>query len=94
METFHLRLRKLRKDKGLTIKSIAQKIGVPETTYREWEYGRSIRGQPYIILAEVLGVSLHELLGGTESKRTEVIEKFQSIKNAISEFEKVLISLL
>lgn len=47
MESFHDRLRRLRKSRGMTIRDLAKKIDVPETTYREWEYGRSVRGHAF-----------------------------------------------
>jgi transcriptional regulator with XRE-family HTH domain len=70
MEAFHLRLRQLRKTKGFTIKSFAQKIEISPSTYRDWEYGVSIQGQPYLKIAQALDVSLYELFGSEEPPRT------------------------
>lgn len=67
MEAFHQRLRRLREAKGLSSKEVARRIGKPETTYREWEYGRAIQGEkPYVALSKVYGISVYELLGGSQ----------------------------
>jgi hypothetical protein len=55
------------------MKEVARRIRVPETTYREWEYGRTIRGEPYVRIAETLGVSVHELLTGKRSGHREIL---------------------
>ena len=55
------RLKKFRKAKGLSVKEVARHVGVAESTYRDWEYGRMIKGEPYLKIAEVLGVSLSSL---------------------------------
>jgi transcriptional regulator with XRE-family HTH domain len=43
------------------MRETAKLIGVPETTYREWEYGRAIRGEPYLKIARAFGISVEEL---------------------------------
>jgi len=63
MRPFYKRLREFREDRRLSMRDLARLINVPETTYREWEYGRAIRGEPYVKLARALGVSLEDLLG-------------------------------
>ncbi len=45
------RLKKLRIDKGLFVVEFAGKILVSSRTYREWEYGRKRKGEPYIKIA-------------------------------------------
>ena len=52
------------------MRKAAQLIGVPETTYREWEYGRQIRGEPYLKIAKAFGISVSELLGAESSNLT------------------------
>lgn len=37
---FRIRLREIRQEKELTQKDIAQKLGVPTSTYANWEQGR------------------------------------------------------
>ncbi len=58
-------LKKYRSLSGLSIVDCAGKVGVSQSTYRDWENGRSISGEPYVKIAKVLGVSLSELFGLT-----------------------------
>ena len=39
-ETFVKRLKELREEKKLSQKSIAEKLGIPVSTYANWEQGR------------------------------------------------------
>ena len=64
-EALSERLRRFREDKGLSIKATAQAIGVSVSTYRDWEYGRAILGEPYEQITKVFGVSVSSLLLGT-----------------------------
>lgn len=84
------RIKKAREDKKLTVSHVARKIGVSQSTYRDWEYGREIKGEPYIKIAEALGVSLTYVLGvsKTETEDTikeigELIEKLQNHVNIL-----------
>ena len=62
-------LRELRKQRGLTMKELGEKIGVSESTISLYETGR--RSPSYEILlkiAEYFGVSVDYLLRGGEEK--------------------------
>lgn len=59
----------------------AQLINVAPSTYREWEKGRAITGNPYVELAEVLGVSVYEILGIEDEAR-------QTLSHCLNELEK------
>ncbi len=65
------------------MKEMAQKIDVPVTTYREWEYGRAIQGEPYVAISEVLEVSLYELLTGTSKDKNRVNLALLDAENAL-----------
>lgn len=91
-EKFHQRLCKLRKLKKQSAKEIASKIGVPLSTYREWEYGRAITGEPYLQIAEALQVGVYELLGGNKSQLSEINEKIRLIRMHLDALEKDLAS--
>lgn len=55
----------------MSMRDAARRIGVPETTYREWEYGRQIRGaESYKRIARAFGVSLAELFGEESNELT------------------------
>lgn len=83
---FGERLRVLREKRGLTLKGTANLVGVPISTYREWEYGRKILGEPYLKLAEVFEVSLNELFGAKSGS-------YEQYKKALEQTKKALISL-
>lgn len=42
-EPLNKRLERLRRAQGLTAKAMAQLVGLPESTYREWEYGHGLK---------------------------------------------------
>jgi transcriptional regulator with XRE-family HTH domain len=69
------RLQALRVSRSLTSKQVARSIAVAESTYRAWEAGRAITGEPYLALAELFGVSVYELLSG---KRSTGADEFRS----------------
>lgn len=77
------RLRKFRELKNKSVNDISGQIGVPASTYREWEYGRSIRGDHYIPLALALGVPLVELLTGEKATYEQVVVELQSIEQQL-----------
>ena len=66
------------------MREAARHIGVPESTYREWEYGRKIRGEPYLQIAKAFGVSLDELLG--DGRNDSTVEQRLSRAKADIEF--------
>ena len=88
------RLRQLRMKKGMTLKEVARKIGVPESTYRDWEYGRSIQGEPYVLLAQVFDVSVYELLTGEQPKVPHLFHNIDELKRILYGLEGSLRSLM
>jgi transcriptional regulator with XRE-family HTH domain len=94
MENFHTRLRHLRKARGLTMKEFANKIGVPQSTYRDWEYGGTISGQPYIRMALILNVSLYELLDGKRQRSNRLLNITVELESLVKELKKELDPLL
>jgi transcriptional regulator with XRE-family HTH domain len=87
MKTMAHRLQSFRKNIGLTSKEVARRISVAESTYRAWEAGRAIRGEPYLRLAETFRVSLGELFSGEPPHSSD------ELNLAISKLEEVLILL-
>jgi transcriptional regulator with XRE-family HTH domain len=63
-EPFPARLRRLRQQRGLTMRGLARAAGLPGRALENYEYGRR---QPGLLalrqLAAALGVSLDELAG-------------------------------
>lgn len=93
METIHQRMMRLRCAQGLTVKQVAQCAQVPVSTYREWEYGRQIKGEPYIKIAAALNVSVYTLLTGEESPLNEALDKIEEIQKLCRILQKNLESL-
>lgn len=75
---FSKRLKALREKRGITPKEMAENLGVSLSTYRDWEYGRKILGEPYQKIAEALDIGLNELFGNE-------IKSYGEVKNAIDE---------
>lgn len=84
----HIRLKRIREKRGITPLQMAKAIGVPVSTYREWEYGRAIRGEPYLRIAEVLNVSLYELFTGLTPASAD--EKIFQIECLLKEIRLLL----
>ena len=67
-ESLPNRLKRLRVGKGLSIRDVALSLDVSPSTYRAWEYGVQIKGEPYVALAKIYHVGLSELLTGEPSQ--------------------------
>ena len=65
---FGRKLRSFREKSGKSVKEVAAEVGVSVSTYREWENGRKIQGEPYEQIARSLGVSLQVLLSKRQKK--------------------------
>ncbi len=83
MEPLHERLTRVRKARGLTAKAVARAIGVPESTYREWENGRGRKLLPFEKLSQVLSISVTELIIGQRPEMSEVLESLSQIEEAV-----------
>ena len=92
--SFNQSLEDLRKAKGLTAKAMARAIGVPESTYREWEYGRGLRLPPFQKLSHVLAVSVTELLTGCKPPWQEHLDGLALIESHLRELRLKLSSLI
>lgn len=90
VENFGLRLKKLRTDKSLTVKEMAKRAGIPISSYREWEQGRKILGEPYPKMANALGVSLGELFGMQNVEQKEVLGALEEVKFTLYRLEKII----
>jgi transcriptional regulator with XRE-family HTH domain len=89
------RLQALRQKHGLTLGEVGRAINVPTSTYRDWEYGSEIKGEPYQKLAKLFGVSLTFLITGHNNKETKILNEIigdmekdlQKLKLAVQELE-------
>lgn len=86
---FHNRLRELRQARRLTQKETAKLVGVPQSSYRQWEYGQAITGEPYPQLAKAFNISLDTLFNiETNEKNLErdldlIVSIVQNIKSKL-----------
>lgn len=94
METIAKRPETLRKQKGLTQKEVAEQMNIPASTYRDWEYGKQIKGEPYVKLAEILEVSLTQLLTGRmETVHSQIMADVKKIERIVESIKKTAASL-
>ena len=70
---FSERLKKLRKDAGLTQVDVANKLGISQPAYASWERGVKNPTQDNLVkIAQVLNVSVDYLVGNSEEKTDEL----------------------
>lgn len=93
-EPIHLRLARLRREKKLTAKAMARLIGVPESTYREWEYGRGMKLPPFDKISQVLAISVTELILGQRPELAAVTQALESVEQKLREIRSNLSSLI
>ena len=93
-ETIGKRMRTLRTAKKLTVKEVAAQLRVPMTTYREWENGRAIQGEPYMKIAEVFEIGLSELMTGEVLQFSELTQQCEEIIMMTANLKQKLISHL
>jgi transcriptional regulator with XRE-family HTH domain len=90
MDHFYKRLKFYRERKGLKVKEMALLLNTSQSTYRDWEYGRSITGEPYMAMAKVLEVSLEELLNGHKTTPDTLQKRLENIQIELNELSKEL----
>lgn len=89
MNIFGKRLRAERKRKGLTIKDMAQKVGICQNSLSSYERGRNEPSMFILgILAETLGVSM-DYLAGKDGKMYRIVidvttKNIQGVKECLA----------
>lgn len=92
-EPMSKKLKRLREARNLTIKETAKLIGVPESTYREWEYGRAIRGEPYLKISRTFNITLDELFGVPKISHDALSLEVDKLIEEMTKIKAKLISL-
>jgi transcriptional regulator with XRE-family HTH domain len=87
-------LKKLRSKKEYSVTKCAVSIGVSPSTYRDWENGRAIRGEPYTKIASLFSISLSELFGLNECELSLELENIDLALEKASEHIKKIRSKL
>jgi len=87
MVSFAERLKMLRIEKSITQKAIAEYLGIQETSYQHYEYGKRTPNQETTIkLADYFNVSLDYLVGRSDVHmianltRTKFAERLESLR--------------
>ena len=76
-------LSKRRKELGRKPSEIAKKIGVSESTYREWENGRRIQGEPYKRISEALEINILTLLEVESVEHSFMQKELKKIEKSV-----------
>ena len=89
---FSERLKELRKQAHLTQVELANKLGIVQSSYADWERGKKKPTQDNLVkIAQVLNVSVDYLVGNSEEKADELdnIELlFRKNSEGLSDVEK------
>lgn len=88
-------IKKRRLEKGLTMKELAEKIGVSEATISRWESGEisNMKHKGIILLADVLDISPNVIMGWEEPE-VEENEKVKILAREANDLSDVQIDLL
>ncbi len=84
-------MRNRRIELGKKPSQIAHIIGVSESTYRDWENGRKIQGEPYIKIAQALEINILKLLEVEKAEHIYVREQLEQIENIVKNIQKIVI---
>jgi len=68
--TFYDRVYQTAKNRGLSIKQLAQKMGVSDATIYTWKKTGAPTGKNLTLVSKTLGVSVDYLLGNTDEMHT------------------------
>lgn len=82
-EALHERLKRLREQKNLTAKEIAKLIGVPASTYHDWEQERGLKLPPFQKLSRVFTVSVTELISGRKPELVFALDQLDELEKSI-----------
>ena len=72
LDTFRTKMKQKREEQGITLKEIAEELGVKEATVQRYESGKGIKSIPYesiIKISEVLKCSPTYLMGWEENTK-------------------------
>lgn len=90
MESLGSRLKNFRLLRRLSVAEVARALKVAETTYRDWEKGGAIRGEPYSQLAMIFNTSLSVLMLGNGEDRLEIEKDLVLIEAIIARIKSKL----
>ena len=94
MQEFNINLKKRRLELGMTLKNVADIVGVTESTVRKWEVGiiANMKKNKLEKLANALQTTIPYILGledNEDKKTSKIINKYIELENLVkSEKEK------
>ena len=68
---------------------IAKLVGVAESTYRDWENGRKIQGEPYHKIAQALEIDILTLLGIRKPSNEYINQQLSIIEESVKNIKKI-----
>lgn len=75
LKSFSLRLKGLRKGRGLTQKDMADLMGMTDRNYQRFEYGKvNVTARTLVFLADYFGVTTDYLLGREKGEKEDGVE--------------------
>lgn len=80
-----------RAELGLSVKKVAEDIGVSESTYRDWENGRKISGEPYERIAKALNMPILKLITDQDMRVTEIEEEIKKLIKSVNNIEQMIV---
>lgn len=85
-------IRQSRIDHNLTMKELAEKVGVTEATISRWESGeiKNMRRDSILKLAEVLGLRPSTIMGWDEDSEEEKLYQMQKLEQEFPEGVKYI----
>jgi transcriptional regulator with XRE-family HTH domain len=83
MTTIASKMKNRRTQLNLKVRDVASQVGVAESTYRDWENGRKIQGEPYIKIARALNMSVLELLRIESPNTSDILLSLVEIEKHI-----------
>jgi transcriptional regulator with XRE-family HTH domain len=87
-------LKRLREERKMSMIECAKYIKVSPSTYRDWEYGRSISGEPYQKIAKLFNVSISELFGNETCQVTTELNNIElRLEEALTHLKDIKASL-
>lgn len=84
------RLKAARLERNFSIEEVALRLGVSPSTYREWENGRAITGNPYSQLSSVLGVGVYHILGIEDKSKDELFTCLNELEKCIQRLKRFI----
>ena len=91
MEHFGTRIRELRKERGIKSSEMAMRLGISRNTLINWEHGDKVPHSVEILetMAEILNVSMIELLAGKLESELENNPTIRNLSERVTRLEQL-----